>query len=154
VPLVPPQVLTNYILAETMKNLMLLALPVMVLTAQGVGAQATPMDHASAPAQQSPSAPDNTKSNKQDPANVNHTADQQANNSADLDVTKRIRQSVMADKSLSTYGHNVKIVSKNGMVTLNGVVHSDDEKSQIAMKAAAVVGKDHVVNELKVSPAK
>jgi hypothetical protein len=33
----------------------------------------------------------------------------------------------MADKSLSTYGHNVKIVAVKGQVTLNGAVRSDVE---------------------------
>jgi osmotically-inducible protein OsmY len=35
---------------------------------------------------------------------------------------------------------------------LNGVVRSADEKSQIGAKAAAIAGKDHVVNDLKVQP--
>jgi hypothetical protein len=46
-------------------------------------------------------APDNAKSNTSDASNATATADSQSNNSADLDLTKRIRQSVMADKSLS-----------------------------------------------------
>ena len=53
--------------------------------------------------------------------------------------------------SLSTYAHNIKIVSVNGTVTLNGVVRSEKEKNSIAMKAAAVAGKDRVVNELKIA---
>ena len=69
-------------------------------------------------------------------------------------MTRRIRSSVTADKSLSTYGHNVKIVTANGTVTLNGVVRSDDEKAEIGAKAAAIAGKDHVVNDLKVAPTK
>jgi hypothetical protein len=43
------------------------------------------------------------------------------NHSSDVDLTKRIRQSVVADKSLSTYAHNVKIVTLNGSVTLNAL---------------------------------
>jgi hyperosmotically inducible periplasmic protein len=99
-------------------------------------------------------APDNTKSNKTDPSNRAMTADKQANASADVDLTKRIRQSVMADSSLSTYGHNVKIVAVNGSVTLNGVVNTADEKTQIGKKAAAIAGEGHVANELKVTPPK
>ncbi len=66
-------------------------------------------------------------------------------------MTQQIRKSVMADKSLSTYAHNVKIVSINGRVTLNGVVHSAEEKKSVATKAIAVAGKEHVVNELKIA---
>ena len=81
------------------------------------------------------------------------TADTQPNHSSDVDLTKRIRQSVVADKSLSTYAHNVKIVTLNGSVTLNGVVRSDEEKNAVEMKAAAIAGKDKVTNALKVAPA-
>ena len=59
----------------------------------------------------------------------------------------------MADKALSTYAHNVKIVAVSGTVTLNGVVRSEQEKSTLEMKAAAVAGKDHVINDLKVAPS-
>jgi hyperosmotically inducible protein len=66
-------------------------------------------------------------------------------------LTKKIRQSIIADKSLSTYGHNVKIIAKGGMVTLKGPVHSEDEKSSIASKAAEVAGgQDKVTNQLTV----
>ncbi|HXJ42549.1 MAG TPA: BON domain-containing protein [Bryobacteraceae bacterium] len=98
-------------------------------------------------------APDNSKSNKSDQSNMSATADTQSNHSSDVDLTKRIRQSVVADKSLSTYAHNIKIVTLNGSVTLNGVVRSDEEKNAVEMKAAAIAGKDKVTNALKVSPA-
>jgi hyperosmotically inducible protein len=56
-----------------------------------------------------------------------------------------------ADKSLSTYGHNVKIITQNGMVTLKGPVHSEEEKQTIASKAAEVEGSaDKVNNQLSI----
>jgi hyperosmotically inducible protein len=125
------------------------ALPVL-LNAEHAVAQTSASPHDSAPA----AAPDNTKSNKEDSSNRAATADMQKNDASDLDLTKRIRSSVMADKALSTYGHNVKIVAVNGTVTLNGVVRSADEKSQLGAKASAIAGKEHVVNELKVQPQK
>jgi hyperosmotically inducible periplasmic protein len=94
---------------------------------------------------------DNTKSNKLDPSNT-ATADAQKDNAGDRTITQRIRKSLVTDKSLSTYAHNVKIVSVNGTVTLNGVVRSEDEKSAIEMKAVSVAGPGHVVNDLKVAP--
>jgi hyperosmotically inducible protein len=97
---------------------------------------------------------DNSKSNKFDQNKGNATADAQKDDKNDVLLTQNIRKSVMADKSLSTYAHNVKIVAVNGTVTLNGVVRSDQEKSSVEMKAAAVAGQDHVVNDLKVSPSK
>jgi osmotically-inducible protein OsmY len=64
--------------------------------------------------------PDNTKVNKRDKNPDEATADQQKMNAADRNLTARIRKSVMADKTLSTYAHNVKIISQNGIVTLKG----------------------------------
>jgi hyperosmotically inducible periplasmic protein len=100
----------------------------------------------------SPVAPDNAKTNKANTSST-ATADAQPNNATDLDLTKRIRQSVMADKSLSTYAHNVKIVSVNGTVTLNGVVRSEDEKGAVEKKAADIAGPSKVTNDLKVAPS-
>jgi osmotically-inducible protein OsmY len=96
---------------------------------------------------------DNTRANQSDSSNTTASADTQSNGAGDLNLTARIRKSVIADKSLSTYAHNVKIVAVNGNVTLNGVVRSDQEKNAIEMKAVAVAGKGNVVNDLKVAPA-
>jgi hyperosmotically inducible periplasmic protein len=126
----------------------LVAVPVFALTLNTSLAQ--PAD-ASGPAGAGVSAPaDNSKTNH-DPSNRDRSADKQSNNSSDLEITQQVRRRVMDDKELSTYAHNTKIVSVNGTVTLNGVVHSDAEKTQIAQKAAEVVGADHVVNEIKVA---
>jgi hyperosmotically inducible protein len=100
--------------------------------------------------QTSPPAPatqDNSAKNKVH----SHTADQQSEATSDRMLTKKIRQSLIADDSLSTYGHNVKIITKNGMVTLKGPVHTEEEKSTIASKAAEVAGgQDKVTNQLTV----
>ena len=96
--------------------------------------------------------PDNTKVNQRDTDKTEPTADQQKENQSDRDIAQQIRKSVMKDKSLSTYAHNVKIIAQNGMVTLKGPVTSDDEKKSIETKAAAVVGQDKVTNELEVKP--
>jgi len=94
-------------------------------------------------------SPDNTANNKGNTP----TADQQKMNKADRDMTAQIRKSIIADKSLSTYGHNVKIITQDGMVTLKGPVRSDDEAKNIAAKAAEVAGgSDKVMNQLEVKP--
>jgi osmotically-inducible protein OsmY len=129
----------------------LIALATCTLLAEYASAQSDANSTAAAPAPAT--APDNSKSNKSDQSNMSATADTQSNHSSDVDLTKRIRQSVVADKSLSTYAHNIKIVTLNGSVTLNGVVRSDEEKDAVEMKAAAIAGKDKVTNALKVAPA-
>jgi hyperosmotically inducible protein len=100
----------------------------------------------------SQSQPDNTRSNKGDADKGAVTADQQKMNASDRALTQNIRKAVMADKSLSTYAHNVKIVSQNGMVTLKGPVRSDDEKKSIVGKAVAVAGgPDKVSDQMSVT---
>jgi hyperosmotically inducible protein len=104
-------------------------------------------------AQSTDPKPDNTAVNKRDQNPAEATADQQKMNAADRALTAKIRKSVMADKSLSTYAHNVKIISQNGTVTLKGPVHSDDEVKSIMAKATEGAGSpDKVVNQRSVKP--
>ena len=95
--------------------------------------------------------PDNTTVNKRDRDAAQPTADQQKNNQPDRELTKNIRRSIMADKSLSTYAHNIKIISQNGSVTLKGPVKSEDEKQVVLAKAVAVVGSpDKVADQVSI----
>ena len=97
--------------------------------------------------------PDNTAVNKRDQNPGEATADQQKMNAADLALTAKIRKAVIADKNLSSYAHNVKIISQNGTVTLKGPVHSDDEvKSIMAMATEGAGSPDKVVNQMSVKP--
>ena len=99
-------------------------------------------------------APDNTKVNTRDRAKGAVTADQQKENAGDRDLTQKIRKSLMADKSLSTYAHNVKVVAQGGQVTLKGPVRTEEEKRNVEAKAVEVAGAGHVVNEISIAPAK
>lgn len=97
--------------------------------------------------------PDNTKVNQRDRDPGAATADQQKMNAADRDLTAKIRKSIMADKGLSTYAHNVKVISQNGIVTLKGPVRSAEEAKSIRAKAAdAAGGPDKVVDQMSVKP--
>src|SRR5689334_1406516 len=73
-------------------------------------------------------APDNTARNRRDRQTNAKTADQQSNTKTDVDVTRRIRRAIVADKALSTNAHNVKIITRGGKVTLKGPVRNQDEK--------------------------
>jgi hyperosmotically inducible protein len=97
-------------------------------------------------------AQDNTKVNERDRNKAEPTADQQKENRPDRVISRDIRRSIVQDKSLSTYAHNVKIISQNGMVTLKGPVRSEEEKSAIEAKAAEIVGRDKVTSQLEVKP--
>jgi hyperosmotically inducible protein len=113
----------------------------------GVGVAALSFGVTSIPTQaRSLQQPDNTGANKQQAP----TADQQKETAADRELAQKIRKSIVDDKSLSTYGHNVKVIVRNGMVTLKGPVQSEDEKKTIGAKAADAAGADKVQNELTV----
>ena len=96
--------------------------------------------------------PDNTKTNQRDKNKAEPTADQQKENQSDRDLTQQIRRAIVQDKSLSTYAHNVKIISEDGMVTLKGPVRSEEEKTAVEAKASEIAGKDKVTSQLEVKP--
>lgn len=91
---------------------------------------------------------DNSKMNAMNPTEP--TADQANNNLSDRETMQLIRKSIVADKSLSTYGHNVKVIAQNGRVTLKGTVHSQEEKTNIEAKASEVAGRENVINKIKI----
>ena len=99
--------------------------------------------------------PDNTRVNVRD-RNANElTADQQAENEADRDITQQIRKLIMADKSLSSYAHNIKIISQGGVVTMKGPVRSEREKQSLVEKALTVTeSADKVVDEISIKRAR
>ena len=115
----------------------------------GSGVVASAQEPAS---QQASPAADNTKVNERDRSRNEPTADQQKDNRVDREITLQIRQSIMKDKSLSTYAHNVKIVTQHGQVTLKGPVRSEEEKRAIEAKATEVAGESKVTNELDIKP--
>jgi hyperosmotically inducible periplasmic protein len=95
--------------------------------------------------------PDNSKVNERDRRPEQATADQQKNNRADLEITQRIRKALTADKSLSTYAHNVKVITQGGKVTLKGPVRSADERKAVELKAAEVAGAENITNQITVA---
>ncbi len=96
-------------------------------------------------------APDNSATNKQDRDSSRPTADQANNNMSDRDMMRRIRRDIVRDKSLSTYGHNVKVIANNGKVTLRGPVRSEEEKRAIEEHARKYAGDANVTNEVTVT---
>jgi osmotically-inducible protein OsmY len=98
-----------------------------------------------------PVAPDNTKTNQRDRSQDEPTADQQKTNSSDQTITQKIRQSIVQDKSLSTYAHNIKVITQDGKVTLKGPVRSEEEKRSIEEKATSIAGAGHVTNEIEIA---
>jgi len=98
--------------------------------------------------------PDNSATNKGDRAPGAVTAGQQQNNKSDLETSRQIRQAIMADKSLSTYAHNIKIVTQEGKVTLRGPVRTEAEKEAVQAKASEIAGAANVTSTITVVPTK
>ena len=91
-------------------------------------------------------APDNSNQNK---AHV-ETADSQSNLKTDRETTAKIRKAIVGDKDLSTYAHNVKVITVNGEVTLKGPVQTDEEKQKVVALAANIVSPGKIINDLTI----
>jgi len=96
-------------------------------------------------------APDNTGKNVRDRNDNTLTPGDQSSDKGDVELTRRIRKAVVADKSLSTNAHNIKIITMNGMVTLRGPVKSEKERMKIVAKAQKLAGAKQVENQLEVA---
>ena len=94
---------------------------------------------------------DNTKINKRDSSPTELTADQQGQTEEDIEITQKIRQAVVNDESLSINAQNVKIITIDRVVTLKGPVKSKEEKMVIEEKAAQIIGKENVRNEIEIA---
>ena len=102
-------------------------------------------------AQQYPA--DNSGKNVRDRNDATKTTGDQSNAKSDVAITQEIRKAVVADKSLSTNAHNVKIITLGGIVTLRGPVASQAEKTKIASIAAQHAGgATKVKDQIEVAP--
>lgn len=96
-------------------------------------------------------AADNSGKNKRDDSVTEMTADNQPNNPADVELTRKIRAELVGNRDLSTYAKNVKIIVMGHQVILKGPVRSMVEKNTIA-KVAHHIAPDHKVqNELEIA---
>ena len=102
-----------------------------------------------AQAQQYPA--DNSGKNVRDRKDATPTSGDQSNTKSDVTITQEIRKAVVADKSLSTNAHNVKIITAGGVVTLRGPVKSAAEKETIGAKAKSAAGVTRVDNQLEIA---
>lgn len=95
--------------------------------------------------------PANTRINERDRDSQALTPLDQGEGTRDREITQRIRKAVVADDALSFSAKNVKIITREGRVTLRGAVNSAEERSAIERAARTVAGPDKVVNQLEVS---
>ncbi|MBI1353025.1 MAG: BON domain-containing protein [Acidobacteria bacterium] len=80
------------------------------------------------------------------------TAQDQGSDKSDRETAAAIRRALVADESLSTYAHNVKIIARDGRVVLRGPVRSAEEKLTVMTTAEAIVGAGGVEDRMTVEP--
>lgn len=68
---------------------------------------------------------------------------------SDTKITAAIRKGIVNNNSLSTNAHNVKIITRNGAVTLRGPVETGAEKAEVQAIAEKVKGVTQVDNQLE-----
>lgn len=93
---------------------------------------------------------DNSAVNKRDRKNSEVTADQQSSGTTDTEITRQIRRALIADKELSVYAHNIKIITIGGVVTLKGPVKSADEQKKAVSFARSVAGVSKVDDQISI----
>jgi BON domain len=73
---------------------------------------------------------------------------------SDRALAEKIRRAIYPDKTLSTVARQIKVVVRDGKVTLQGSVRSGEERNAIFTKAVAVAGEGTVINKIEITPSK
>jgi len=94
--------------------------------------------------------PDNSARNVRDRSSGTVTPLDQGNDQADVKTTAQIRKRIVADKNMSVYAKNVKIITNKGQVTLRGPVNTAEEKRLIGDIASGIARSENVDNQLEV----
>ncbi len=96
------------------------------------------------------SALENTEINVRDKDNTTLTPEDQKETESDIKITADIRQAIIKNKSLSVNAQNVKIITRNGLVTLRGPVESKKESKKIKKIAKHTPGVLKVDSQLEI----
>lgn len=74
--------------------------------------------------------------------------DQIRGDQTDNEITRILREELMNDKTLSTYAHNITIVTLGNNVTLKGTVKNKAEKIRIEKMVKAHTPDKNVINKM------
>jgi hypothetical protein len=100
------------------------------------------------------SALENTERNVRDKDDKTLTPEDQKETESDINITAAIRQAVVSNESLSVNAHNVKIITRNGVVTLRGPVENEAENMNLQAIARQTPGVTQVDNQLEIKHLK
>ncbi len=111
---------------------------------------------ASAPNAEKQGAPtgrdaEDTGVNVRDRGAATVTPDDQGGKPGDREITAAIRRAIVKDDSLSLNAHNVKIIARDGIVTLRGPVENEAERTTIGRLAEKTAGVKRVDNQLEIN---
>ena len=113
--------------------------------------EATPGSSAPNAEKQGARDAENTGVNVRDRGDVTVTPEEQGGEAGDREITAAIRRAIVKDDSLSLNAHNVKIITRDGIVTLRGPVESAAERTTIAQLAEKTAGVKRVDNQLEIN---
>jgi len=99
-------------------------------------------------------APDNSRQNARDRERSTRTPMDQGGSEADRAITQEIRKAIVDRNSFSMDAKNVKIITRDGVVTLRGPVKTSEEKSTIASLSSKTAGVKRVDNQLEVEASR
>jgi osmotically-inducible protein OsmY len=97
-----------------------------------------------------PPRADNTANNTSDQNTGAPTPMDQSQDPEDIRITAEIRRAIMEDDTMSMNAQNCKIITANGVVTLRGVVASEQERAAIGARAQQIAGVLRVDNQLAI----
>ena len=92
---------------------------------------------------------ENTEINARDQDNSTLTPEDQKETEGDIKITAAIRQALVKKESLSVNAQKIKIITRNGVVTLRGPVESEAEKIKLHDIAKQTPGVIQVNNNLE-----
>lgn len=98
-------------------------------------------------------AADNSGINKRDTGQRTMTPIDQSQDSVELERVAMLRRALMELPNLSMAGQNIKIITREGRVTLRGPVPDQAELSRIEQVLTKAAGKASVDSQLEVAPA-
>jgi osmotically-inducible protein OsmY len=102
-------------------------------------------------------AADNSHQNRAGHEGSGLNASDQGSSEKDIELTRKIRSSLVEDSTISMMGHNVKIITNKGEVVLKGPVQNLQEKQLIESKARSLLTKNETLQsylEVKTNSSK
>jgi len=70
---------------------------------------------------------------------------------SDRQLNHQIHSAIVEDSTLPYCAHVVRVTCENGVVQLDGHVHTEAEKENVGQKAADFAGDDNVINNVAIS---